>query len=128
MKKVIILCLFLFANILIYSQIRHQVEFSIEPEIINEKLSNGENYSKVTIPETYKTYMVGQPSLPVKYIKLLIPYNADASDVIINNAPIKVFYTDYKIDPAQPPIPTSVDYIPQDFVKPSNSARKNIIQ
>jgi len=112
--------IFLFA-IKLTGQINHQVIFPVEPEIVTVKLSDEENYSKVTIPETFKIGIEGHPSLPVKYIKLLIPSNANATGVTINNISVKIFKPDYIIEPVQQEISLSIDYVYPDFVKPDKT-------
>jgi len=96
--------LFLLGKVM-QGQINHQVTFSSEIKITEEILDDGETYIRVKIPETVLMDSVGFPSLPVKYIKLIVPANATDLNVLVYNAKKQKHKLTYKVEPLQQPIP-----------------------
>lgn len=108
--------LFLLGKV-VQGQINHQVTFSSEIIITEEILDDGKTYNRVKIPETVLMDSVGFPSLPVKYVKLIVPANATDLNVLVNNAKKQKHKLTYKVEPLQHQIPIGF-YDKPDFVKP----------
>lgn len=109
--------LFTFSGLM--SQISHSISFLKEELTFKTKIGkDGVEYDIVSIENLYLTYEEGKPSLPVKYIKLIIPSDQDAFKITLNNAEKETLSEYYKIYPAQPDIPSAEDYIEPEFVKP----------
>src|SRR3972149_4472045 len=108
------LCLF---SRVVQGQINHQVTFSSNIEIPEEVLDDGETYARVIIPGTLLMDSIGYPSLPVKYIKLIVPANASNFNVVVNITEKQKHELKYKVEPLQKPVPIGFSNKP-DFVKP----------
>jgi hypothetical protein len=98
-------------------QINHQVIFSSNIETTEEILDDGETYVRVKITGTVQMDSVGFPSLPVKYVKLIVPASAVDLTIRINSTKPQKSKLKYKVEPLQEPIPIGF-YDKPDFVKP----------
>ena len=110
-----ILCCF---SGVLYGQINHHESFKWDNKISEIKLEDGEFYSSLLFPEMVKIDSAGHPSLPVKYIRLIIPAGAEISDIIINNSPEIKIELKNKLEPVQYPVPISEDNYRPEFKKP----------
>ncbi len=102
-----------------YAQKTRKVSFSkssLETNIISAE--DGTEYQKINIKELQLTGEPGQPNLPVKYLRFLIPPNQDVANIVVNVKTSEVIKLSKKIFPSQPDIPTSIDYQGNEFVKP----------
>ena len=120
MIRKIIFCSLIFLcchSIVLQGQINHQVLFSSGLQITEVTLDDGETYTRVEIPGTVQMDSVGFPSLPVKYIKLIVPADATDFKVVINNPKTQKYDLQYKVEPLQKPVPIGF-YDAYDFVKP----------
>ena len=80
--------------------------------------ADGVEYVLPEIDGLRMTSEIGKPSLPVKYIRLLIPVDKDVESIEFVDVNEKKLPGSYLIYPAQPPIPLSDRYTEPDFVKP----------
>ncbi len=102
---------------MLYGQIHYQATFSSSIVIAEDSLDDGNFYSVVELPETLMMDSIGFPSLPVKYVKFIVPSNAGNLNVVINHTTKQNYTLQNKVAPLQAPIPTGFSPIP-DFVKP----------
>lgn len=112
--SLVYLCLF---SMVVQGQINHQVTFSSDIEITEESLDDGETYVRVKVPCTVQMDSVGFPSLPVKYVKLIVPVNATDLSIKINSTKPQKQKLKHMVEPLQEPIPIGF-YDKPDFVKP----------
>ena len=61
----------------------------------------------------------GEPVLPVKHVKILIPPYAVATNVKCKVSAKQLISLPNKVEPGQHPIPTSLDYKKKEFVPPN---------
>jgi hypothetical protein len=102
-----------------YAQMTRNVSFSkssLEMNILSAEA--GSEYQKLRIKDLQLIGKPGQPNLPVKYIRLLIPSNQDVANVVVNVKNSEVVKLSKKVFPSQPPVPTSIDLKRNEFVKP----------
>lgn len=102
-----------------YTQVDHSIRFnkadlSITSAIAKDKVT----YEKLAISGCINIDEPGAPSLPVKYIRLIIPTETDVESIDITRQLSEKIYLSHLILPAQPPVPASIDYIEPDFVEP----------
>jgi hypothetical protein len=106
---------------LLISQINHTIQFSSDDiSLIDEVASDGNNYTKVSLLDISQVDNVGKPSLPVKYIKLIIPLGQTVDNITLSNISVETFSTNYIVYPAQHPIPTCIGCPTPDFVIPDS--------
>ncbi len=104
-----------------YSQLKHSVSFDkSDLEINTEVERDGNTYNKVIFSSMRETEEVGKPSLPVKYIKLIIPTDKDVQKIIIDKTNVSEIPVSYPILPAQSPVPLSIEDIIPEFVSPDS--------
>ncbi|MBN2164914.1 MAG: hypothetical protein JW717_01420 [Marinilabiliaceae bacterium] len=121
--SLVLLCIF--AGI-VQGQIKHQVAFSSNIQIIEETLDDGEMYTRVDMPDLLQTDSVGYPALPVKYVKLLVPASAEVTNVVINTVKKQKLQLMHTIEPMQKPVPINQSNQKQDFVKPDKKGTNPI--
>ena len=103
-------------------QVSHSVEFNRSKiSFTSLTAEDGNTYDKLLLADLSQTDEFGKPLLPVKYVKLIIPSNQDVDRVIFTNIEKREFEGEYMILPAQPGIPTSVDFQKSAFVPPDSS-------
>lgn len=102
------------------AQVNHKVAFANDYTIDPVKLSDGNTYSKIKAIGMQYLDSVGFPSLPVKYVRLLIPANSKASGVTLKKAQGQTKKIDHQIIPAQYPEPTGCNEHPKGFVRPDS--------
>lgn len=112
--SLVYLCLY---SIVVQGQINHQVTFSSEIETLEETLDDNETYARVIVSGTVQMDSVGFPSLPVKYVKLIVPANASDLEIKVNSTKSQKYKLKHKVEPLQEPIPIGF-YDAPDFVKP----------
>ncbi|MCG2712961.1 MAG: C25 family cysteine peptidase [Candidatus Omnitrophica bacterium] len=80
-------------------------------------------YTRVRISGLSNFALPGQPLLPIKTVRFLLPYGKDINDVQLSSSNRKIIYGSYYVEPAQQPIPLSFKGV----VKPTalNSAIYN---
>jgi len=109
----------------VQGQISHQVSFSTDIGLTEETLDDGVTYVRVLIPETLLMDSVGFPSLPVKYVKLIVPADATDLNVVVINTKGHKHKLKHKVEPLQEQIPTGF-YEKPDFVKPDRKKYNSI--
>jgi len=83
-------------------------------------LEDRNNYARLTTPPNLGSIgQHGEPVLPVKHVKILIPPNADANKITCKVSGKQVISLSHKIEPGQHPIPTSLNYKKKEFVPPN---------
>lgn len=115
--SLVLLC---FSGRLLPGQINHQVSFSSEILLSEEHLDDGEIYTRVKIPGTVRMDSVGFPSLPVKYIKLIVPFDAFDFTLAIDSIDKQMYKLKYKVEPLQEPVPIGNHDTPW-FVSPDKN-------
>ncbi|MDA3879420.1 MAG: C25 family cysteine peptidase [Prolixibacteraceae bacterium] len=115
----IIICL-LFTN-KINGQINYNVQFSDEYCIIPVQLEDGNTYDKIDIDGLECIDSIGFPAMPVKYVNLIVPYDATVTGVDIEHSKVERIKLNNLMQPVQSPMTYSQgDYIKK-FVKPEMS-------
>lgn len=100
-KIVIVILLFLLA-----AGAKAQINFSIafdasKLNIINETAENGIVYNKIEYDTLDNTFEPGKPSLPVKYLKFVIPNNKDVDYIIVTSSSGVDYNLSFDVSPAQ---------------------------
>ncbi|MBN1927241.1 MAG: hypothetical protein JW798_15515 [Prolixibacteraceae bacterium] len=116
----IIIMLFCFNSV--YGQVNQKVTFSskdISIELV--ELSNGNIYSQIKAQGMQFIDSIGYPSLPVKYINLLIPANSKATGITLNKVQSQSKKLNYKILPVQYPETISFDVQTKGFIEPDKN-------
>jgi len=89
-------------------QIAHQVAFTESLAVETILLDDGNTYSRVTIPNEYATIdTAGHPALPVRFVKLLLPANSRATEVVASYTSVQSIMLELPVEPVQHPIPTA---------------------
>lgn len=121
--KTIFHTLFVFLIILnkngLLSEIQHRENF-VKSEI-KMKLATGKDGVNYVCPEIKDLDLMsefGKPTLPVKYIKLLIPAQKDVASIKFIEVKEEILPGDYLIYPAQKAIPLSDGYPMPEFIPP----------
>jgi hypothetical protein len=89
----------------VQGQINYKVTFSSQPRIEEKRCVDTNTYHQLFVDETVQTSIEGYPSMPVKYINFLLPPNTKVTTIAVNSSLKQQLYLDYKIMPAQKPIP-----------------------
>lgn len=115
------LIIFISTNFL-SGQVTHNVTFS-KPELILKVITGGDSleYAKLAYTGLQQMDDIGKPSLPVKYIKLIIPPDEEVDNIVLNITNKEKISLPGKIYPAQPGIITSIDAENPGFVKPDST-------
>lgn len=115
----ILLILLLSPNQISYAQSARKVSFSkssVDFSVVKAK--NGSEYQKVEIKDLQLTGEPGQPNLPAKYLRLLIPAGQNVADISVKANNSEIINISRKVFPAQPPIPTSIYSNENEFAEP----------
>ena len=84
------------------------------------KLGDRNSYARLTTPPNLGNIgQTGEPVLPVKHFKILIPPNALATNVKCKVSGKQVMSLPNKTEHGQHPIPTSLNYKKKEFVPPN---------
>lgn len=107
---------------LIKAQLNHAVDFSINKLIINNEIAqDGKTYAKLYYPGLEKIEELGKPDLPVKYIKLIVPFGKEIDQILINSVQRSEVLLSNKVYPVQNPEPTCLDCGKLSFVDPDQT-------
>lgn len=102
-----------------FGQVSHSISFSKnDAQISSFKGEDAVEYQRIIFTQTHSTQEIGNPELPEKYIKLIVPSNQDVESVTINSLRQENVSGNYLIYPAQHPVPLQEDQKPP-FVKPN---------
>ncbi|MDA3880333.1 MAG: hypothetical protein PF436_08100 [Prolixibacteraceae bacterium] len=105
----------------IKGQIKYKVSFSGECNLSNIQLEDGNTYDKIDIDGLECIDSIGFPAMPVKYVNLIVPYDATVTGVDIKHSKVEKIKLNNLMQPVQPPMTYSQgDYIKK-FVKPEKS-------
>jgi hypothetical protein len=115
----LVLLLFCFNSM--YGQVTHKVSFSDDYSINQVELIDGNLYNEIKFSDLQFTCNIGYPSLPVKYIKLLIPANSKATGIIVNQVQEQAIKLDYWVEPVQYPEKTGFNNPREGFVGPDKN-------
>jgi hypothetical protein len=119
---IILVFLIFSANQVSYAQITRNVSFSKSTLITKPLIAeDGIEYQRIGIDDLIFSGEPGEPNLPVKYIRLLIPSNEDVSNITVSIKNSEVINLSNAIYPSQPAIPTSANPIGIKFVKPDSN-------
>ena len=95
-------------------------DFSIE----QEKLKDGAVYNRIKLRGIQRVSQLGAPSLPVRYVNLLVPPQSKITRVTVQSNKEKTIQLNNLIEPVQPPIPTAIDYEQPEFIPPDPAIYK----
>jgi hypothetical protein len=104
-----------------YGQVNHKISISEDYSINQVELIDGNLYNKIKFNDFQFICKVGCPSLPVKYIKLLIPANSKATGIIVNQVQEHAIKLDYWVEPVQYPQKTGFNNPKEGFVGPDKN-------
>ncbi len=79
----------------------------LSTDIESLEVSKINGYTRVQISGLSNFALPGQPLLPFKTVRFLLPYGKDIEDVEVSWSNRKVVYGSYFVEPAQQPIPLS---------------------
>lgn len=119
LKCILLWMLALIIQTTTFGQVSHSVNFSKNNALTSSvKGEDGVEYQRIIFTQTHSTQEIGNPELPEKYIKLIVPSNQDVESVTINNIKQENVEGDYLVFPVQYPVPLLEDKKPP-FVKPN---------
>ena len=100
-------------------QVSYTVNFSQNDSQFSSIIgADGVEYQRIIFSQTHSTQELGNPELPEKYVKLIVPSNQDVESVTINDLTQENVTGNYLIYPVQHPVPLQEDQMPP-FVKPN---------
>lgn len=86
LKNIILLILVLSLQTFLFGQLSHSVGFSQnDAQFSSITGEDGVEYQRINFSETHSLQELGNPELPEKYIKLIVPSNQDVESVTIKN-------------------------------------------
>ena len=107
-KYSLLICFFL-VSFMAKGEIKHVVSFTDDIQLSEIEMEDGNIYYHVGDSTYDRMENVGFPSLPVRYVRLVVPAGVDISRLKINQAINKESRSlSYKIEPTQEPIATSL--------------------
>lgn len=107
-KHWLLICFCVCSNF-IHGQIEHEITFSSELKIEQKKCVDENHYHQLFMDGMEQTSNTGYPSMPVKYINLLLPPNVKVIGIEIKNSQKQELDLDYKVMPVQQAIPISIE-------------------
>lgn len=109
-------------NAILFPQIGKSFNFSqYKVKIDKSKGKDGIQYQNFSLNECQNDNKPGKPMIPVKYVNLLIPSDANVNNISINIKSREKYNLEYKLFPGQPNITTRIRNKDDDFVKPDES-------
>ncbi len=101
------------------AQVSYSVSFkNVSKNYFSEKAKDNNHYIKISFEEHINTGIIGAPSLPVKYVKLIIPAQQDVAKINFTYNIVEEKKLTNKVFPSQPDIPTLININEPEFVKP----------
>ncbi|MCF8242871.1 MAG: hypothetical protein K9J16_15940 [Melioribacteraceae bacterium] len=117
--KIILISLVLsFSN---YAQVAYN--FNIDANDLNSEIigaEDGNSYVKLVFSDLSNSMDLGKPSLPIKFVNLIVPNNKEVADVMIHTIGNELMYLEQKIYPSQHQIPTGINDSLYNFVEPDS--------
>jgi len=111
---ILILFLFIVGSVFAKSKIKQNNAFTlsvkgnvVQARVKSVDLKKSDGYTKVKIPGLMNYARPGQPLLPIKTVKYLIPQDQEIEDVEVNFTSRKIIPGIYYVEPAQQPLPLS---------------------
>ncbi len=86
------------------------MEYSFEPPSIQEITLDGKQYHRVTMPDAPRSGNVGQPALPARGAKILLPFGSAVVGIEVVPGEKVVLGSGYLVEPVAQPVPLSRDY------------------
>ena len=120
MKKCFLLLLLVATLVNNQAQISHTVSFTQAPSFGTKVLADGNTYTTINLQGAMAYGEEGKPETPYKTVQLLVPSNAKNFSVTINSYTTTTYNVNYRVAPAQEPIPTNYD-TPPAFVGPDSA-------
>lgn len=111
MKRTCLLVLVLLSTLAgtTFADITHKVDFDRKKESSkNAQGKDGATYTILSMDKSRTAHDIGKPSLPVKYIRLIIPSAESASAIEVTKTQDEVTSVEHRILPIQKQRPTQV--------------------
>ncbi len=107
----------------VYSQFQASVS-TVSKELLLDTIygSDSTAYTSVSFEDMWYSSEVGNPRIPVKYVKYVIPENVEISGFTINEGTATVLNGTYYLYPAQEDVPM---YITPEFAFPDSVAYRS---
>ena len=105
MKKFQLMAVACLMSIALSGQVTHTLTFNKDFNVLSECLQDGNLYSKIEWDNMEEYSKEGYPVIPVKYIRLLIPYNAKVESVNIRKSQAETVNIKHPLPPGQKDIP-----------------------
>jgi hypothetical protein len=103
-------------------QTQHTVNFNQDLLTVSAiVMDDGNQYSKVEYEGLSNSDVVGEPSLPVRYVNLLVPSNDASFDIVISDLTTHNVNLPNKIQPTQSPIPSKLLSASAEFTPPNST-------
>jgi hypothetical protein len=112
-------------SISLFGQVSHTVTFKKDYNVFADLFEDDNLYSQVEWEGLENYNKEGYPVVPVKYIRLIVPYNAKAESVSINKNQAETIKLGAPMLPGQPPIPIAIGVTDPDFIKGQESVYKS---
>lgn len=120
LKESLFIWIFICCLILAHAtDIKHKVIFDTKVVIDTTVAADGNTYSVIKFTDCSFSSEEGNPQLPVRMVNLIIPANEEPVNVICSQGGGKAIPLKYPILPVQKPIPTSVNFVGNEFVFPN---------
>ncbi len=116
-----VICFFFIAvtPFTVLGQVIHSVSFERSDIVLTKEIAeNGITYGRVSISGLTQTDEVGKPSLPVKYVRLIVPSEQSVETIVLGEIKMERITLPYPIFPVQEPIPICIDCPKPAFVEP----------
>lgn len=119
LQCILLLMLAFIIQVTTFGQVSHSISFSQNNSQFTAITGeDGIDYQRISFTQTHSMQELGNPELPEKYIKLIVPSNQDVESVIIKNQTQVSVVGDYLIYPVQHPVPLDNGELPP-FVEPN---------
>jgi parallel beta-helix repeat protein len=123
-KKFFIIFTSILYYLLTYSLSAQTKTLEFSSSLLNIEIAAGEDgitYENITYEGLGQTDKPGSPSLPVRYLNLLVPSNMNVGDISVSVTQTERYELKYPVYPAQFPIPISINYRRREFEKPDKN-------
>ncbi len=103
---------FAFLSLVLMAPMAYSTELGVHLRFSAPEVIKGSLGDVLRIEGSKLHGLPGQPLLPVKPVKVLIPYGHELVGVVLKNAKVETMNAPYDIMPAQRPVPLSANYTP----------------
>jgi hypothetical protein len=111
---------FLLTNGNLTAQINYNLSFNLSDLKIGDKIENNLSYQTIEYNGLYNTAEIGKPSLPVKYLRFIIPLDKEFDAINITPSSAIDSSLNYPVFPVQSPVPLSGTAFIPDFTYPDS--------